>query len=196
MYKRQGNSSAPFAFFDQFQVKTGGYSVEFGRSTGGVVNASVRAGGNEFHGGVELTFEPAAFNATTDDHVFTHPTAPTTYALASRDKSSLTKANVWASGPIVKDRLFFFAMYENQDYRAGNTDNTGSDWTRTKSNNGFWGTRLDWNITDNHVLSLMAFSDKADSTASAYGYDWASENIGAYGGAVSYTHLDVYKRQL
>lgn len=181
-YRRQGNSSAPFAFFDQFQVKTGGYSVEFGRSTGGVVNASVRAGGNEFHGGAELTFEPAAFSAATDDHVFTHPTAPTTYVRGSRDKSSLTKTNIWASGPIVKDRLFFFAMYENQDYRAGNTDNTGSDWTRTKSNNGFWGTRLDWNITDNHVLSLMAFSDKADSAASAYAYDWSSERIGAYGG--------------
>ena len=181
-YRRQGNSSAPFAFFDQFQVKTGGYSVEFGRSTGGVINASVRSGGNEFHGGMEMTFEPAAFSARTDDHVFEHPTASTTYVLGSRDRSSLTKANVWASGPILRDKLFFFAMYENQDYRAGNTNNTGSEWTRTESDNGFWGTRLDWNITDDHALSLMAFSDKGDSTQSAYDYDWDSGAIGAYGG--------------
>jgi len=181
-YRRQGNSSAPFGFFDQFQVKTGGYSVEFGRSTGGVVNASVRSGGNEFHGGMELTFEPAAFSAKTDDHVFMHPNDPTTYVLGSHDRSSFTKANIWASGPIVKDRLFFFAMYEQRDYSAGNTNNTGATWTETTSNNGFWGTRLDWNITDDHQLSLMAFSDKGDSTASGYGYTWDTAAIGDFTG--------------
>lgn len=38
-YNRNGFSEAPFAFYQEFQVKTGGYSVEFGRTTGGVVNA-------------------------------------------------------------------------------------------------------------------------------------------------------------
>ena len=47
-YRRQGFSTAPFAFYDEFQVKTGGYSVEFGRSTGGVINAVTRRGSNEF----------------------------------------------------------------------------------------------------------------------------------------------------
>ena len=178
-YRRQGNSSAPFAFFDQFQVKTGGYSVEFGRSTGGVVSASVRSGGNEFHGGAELTFEPAAFSARKDDHVFVHPKDPTTYVLGSNDQSSFYKANVWASGPIVKDRLFFFAMYEQRDTHSGYTNNTGSTWSDYKAGNGFWGTRLDWNITDDHQLSLMAFSDKGDSTTAGYGYTWATSAIGA-----------------
>ena len=53
----------PFGFFEEFQVKTGGYSAEFGRSTGGVLNAVTRSGGNEFHGGVELTMEPSAWQA-------------------------------------------------------------------------------------------------------------------------------------
>ena len=47
-YRRQGFSAAPFAFYQEFQVKTGGYSVEFGRSTGGVINAVTRRGTNEF----------------------------------------------------------------------------------------------------------------------------------------------------
>lgn len=178
-YRRQGNSSAPFGFFDQFQVKTGGYSVEFGRSTGGVVNASVRSGGNEFHGGVELTFEPAAFKAKKEDRVFTHPTSPTTYVLGSHDRSTFTKANVWASGPIVKDRLFIFAMYEQRDTHSGNTNNTGSTWSDYNASNGFWGTRIDWNITDNHQLSLMGFSDEGDSTSAGYAYNWNTSAIGA-----------------
>lgn len=183
-YRRQGNSSAPFAFFDQFQVKTGGYSVEFGRSTGGVINASVRSGGNEFHGGAEFTFEPSAFSVRADDHVYTHvdPKQPTTYAYASHDRSSFAKGNVWASGPILKDRLFFFAMYEQQDTSSGNTNNTGSTWAQTDSGNGFWGTRLDWNITDDHSLSFVAFSDEGNSTSSGYGYDWDKSEIGAFTG--------------
>ncbi|HEY9133074.1 MAG TPA: carboxypeptidase regulatory-like domain-containing protein, partial [Dyella sp.] len=38
-YNRNGFSEAPYNFYQEFQVKTGGYSVEFGRTTGGVVNA-------------------------------------------------------------------------------------------------------------------------------------------------------------
>src|SRR5690606_48644 len=33
IYDRQGFSTPPFGFFQEFQVKTGGYSAEFGRST-------------------------------------------------------------------------------------------------------------------------------------------------------------------
>ena len=36
-YNRIGFSSVPYAFYKEFQVKTGGYSVEFGRTTGGVL---------------------------------------------------------------------------------------------------------------------------------------------------------------
>ena len=184
-YRRQGNSSAPFGFFDQFQVKTGGYSVEFGRSTGGVINASVRSGSNEFHGGLQVTAEPEAWKSKTDDHVFEHEhpdSFPTTYVRGSRDKADFAKVNAWASGPLVKDRLFFFAMYELRDSQAGNTNDTGSTWTKTESNNGFWGTRIDWNINDNHQLSLVGFSDEGDSTADAYGYNWDTKELGGYNG--------------
>ena len=68
-YNRNGFSEAPFAFYQEFQVKTGGYSVEFGRSTGGVVNAVTRSGRNDFHYGAELTTEPAAWQAAAHDYV-------------------------------------------------------------------------------------------------------------------------------
>jgi hypothetical protein len=57
-YNRIGFSSVPFAFYKEFQVKTGGYSVEFGRTTGGVINAVTRSGTNEFEFGSEITWEP------------------------------------------------------------------------------------------------------------------------------------------
>lgn len=47
-YNRIGSSTVPYAFYKEVQVKTGGYSVEFGRTTGGVINAVTRSGTNEF----------------------------------------------------------------------------------------------------------------------------------------------------
>src|SRR5690606_970112 len=185
IYRRQGSSTAPFGFFDQFEVKTGGYSVEFGRSTGGVINASVRSGGNEFHGGMQLTFEPEGLSSNAKDRIYEHdnPTQfPTTYVRGSRDRADFTKMNGWFSGPLLKDRLFFFAMYEARQSDSGNTNNTGSTWSTSTADNGFWGGRLDWNITDNHQLSLVAFSDEGDSVTKRYSYDWDTAVIGDYSG--------------
>lgn len=168
-YRRQGYSTVPFAFYQEFQVKTGGYSAEFGRSTGGVINAVVRSGGNEFHAGAEATFEPDAWSSAQKDHFHSDGTIDERDR-TSRDGGSFYKANLWASGPIVKDRLFFFAMYEQRDSNPRDIDTTEA-W-RTESNNDFWGAKFDWRINDNHLLELLAFSDKADSTTSAYDYDW------------------------
>lgn len=175
-YTRQGFSTAPFAFYKEFQVKTGGYSVEFGRSTGGVINTVTRSGSNELEGGVEVTFEPAAMRSSADDHF--HPDG-TLHALASHDTQQFTKANVWASGPLVRDRLFLFAMYEQRQNDVSNTDNLGTTWTDSYTSDGFWGTKLDWRIADNHLLELLAFSDAADSVQSSYNYDFATSEVGA-----------------
>ena len=98
-YRRQSFSTAPFAFYDQFQIKTGGYSVEFGRSTGGVINTVTRRGTNVFQGGVQATFQPEALSSNAEDHRYYDTDGagnpvPVDYR-ASRDKSSLIKTNVW-----------------------------------------------------------------------------------------------------
>ena len=56
--------SVPYAFYKEFQVKTGGYSVEFGRTTGGVINAVTRSGTNEFEFGTEVVWEPYSCTGT------------------------------------------------------------------------------------------------------------------------------------
>ena len=182
-YRRQSFSAAPFAFFREYQVKTGGYSVEFGRATGGVINAVTRSGGNEFEGGVELTFEPSAWKSSADDHYYdrenSNGTPVSSTYRASRDSSSFTKANVWASGPLVRDRLFLFAMYEQRDSNSRYSSSDGAEWFTGSSDNGFWGAKMDWRVTDNHLLELLAFSDEADSGTTTYAYDWDSREIGS-----------------
>src|SRR5690348_1938180 len=106
-YNRIGFSTVPYAFYDEFQVKTGGYSVEFGRTTGGVINAVTRRGTNQFKYGAELTMEPASWHSRADDH---YRADGTRHLTTTRDRDAPAKLNVYASGPIVKDKLFFFAM--------------------------------------------------------------------------------------
>lgn len=179
-YRRQGFSTVPFSFFQEVQVKTGGYSAEFGRSTGGVINAVTRSGGNEFQSGVEFTLEPAAWASSKVDHYHSDGTLDERDR-TSRDRSPFYKTNLWASGAMVKDKLFFFAMYERRDTSATDVD-TNEAW-KTQGDNGFWGTKLDWRINDNHLLELLAFSDKADSVTTYYdSYDWTNDDFGSSAG--------------
>src|SRR4029079_7860379 len=99
-YNRVGFSAAPYAFYKEFQVKTGGYSVEFGRTTGGVINAVTRSGTNEFEYGTEIAWEP--------DFMQTHK-SNFPDILGRYDEYNRRNYDVYASGPIVRDHLFFFA---------------------------------------------------------------------------------------
>ncbi|MEO5566546.1 MAG: TonB-dependent receptor [Luteimonas sp.] len=176
-FLRRGNSSVPYGFYQEFQIKTGGYSAEFGRSTGGVINAVTRSGGNDFQGGVELTFEPTGWRADGKDRYHKDGSLHEVY---SRDRSSWTKFNYWGSGPIVKDKLFFFGMYESRQSKSqGFGTSSSSDGY---SDNGFWGAKLDWRITDNHLFEVLAFSDEAESTSKRFAYNWTTDARGAYGG--------------
>ena len=59
----------------------------------------------------------------------------------SRDRDSLTKLNVFASGAIIPDKLFYFLMYEGRDGRPSNTNNDGTTITYNDSGDGFWGSK-------------------------------------------------------
>src|SRR5690606_30448625 len=81
-------------------------------------------------------------------------------------------SNVWGSGPLIRDRLFLFAMYELRDSDSKYTSDTGGTWYENSGENGFWGAKMDWRITDDHMLELLAFSDEGDSDTTTYGYSW------------------------
>ena len=52
--------------FQEFTVSTSSYSAEFGNSTGGVINFTIKTGGNDFHGEAYLFHINDYFNANID----------------------------------------------------------------------------------------------------------------------------------
>ena len=177
-YNRVGFSSAPYSFYKEFQVKTGGYSVEFGRTTGGVINAVTRSGTNEFEFGTEVVWEPNSLQSAKSNH-FNVDGSPR--IIGSYDEYDRTTASVYASGPIVKDRLFFFALYEARDHERDNTDDEAGSFFSAKEDTGFWGAKIDWQISDKHLLELLAFSDENEEDRDSFGFTFPPGTRGAFG---------------
>ena len=122
-----------------------------------------------------MTLEPSAWASEKEDH-FHSDGSVDERGYTSRDSRSFYKTNLWASGPIVKDKLFFFAMYENRDSSPKDFDGTAA--YLTDSNDDFWGAKFDWRINDDHLLELLAFSDKAESPTDIYLYNYAAGRLG------------------
>lgn len=176
-YNRIGSSSIPYAFYKEFQVKTGGYSVEFGRTTGGVINAVSRSGTNEFDFGTEIAWEPSGLQSSKTNRFNANGTPR---IIGSYDEHDNTSATVYASGPIVQDHLFFFALYEARDYQSNYTSNSANTFYEANEDNGFWGAKIDWQINDSNLLELLAFSDENQEVRDAFGFSYPEGERGAY----------------
>jgi hypothetical protein len=87
----------------EFQVLTGGFPAEYGRATGGVVNAITRSGTNQFHGTVFEFLRNSALDA--NDYFSRAAGTP-------KPPFKRNQFGVAAGVPIIKDRLFVFADYE------------------------------------------------------------------------------------
>jgi hypothetical protein len=106
--ERSNNAfTIPQEAIQEFQVVASGYSAEFGRSTGGIVNAITKSGTNTNHGSV---FYLNRNKDWAEKNAFGQNAAPTQQQFGGS-----------FGGPIARNRLFFFGAYELQ--RLKNTRN-------------------------------------------------------------------------
>ncbi|MCI0487511.1 MAG: carboxypeptidase regulatory-like domain-containing protein [Blastocatellia bacterium] len=112
--ERSNNAyTIPQEAIKEFQVVAAGYSAEFGRSTGGIVNAVTKSGTNDFHGSAFFLNRPESlvrgnrfFDALEED--------------IEREVFPAPSQQQWGGsigGPIRTDKIFFFGAYEQQRLR-------------------------------------------------------------------------------
>jgi outer membrane receptor protein involved in Fe transport len=94
---------------EEFSVLTSNYSAEYGRTSGGVVNAITRSGTNQFHGGVYEFLRNSALDARNFFDGKIPPFRRNQFGAA-------------AGGPIRKDKLFVFGDYEGIRQSKGITE--------------------------------------------------------------------------
>jgi hypothetical protein len=104
----------PFDAIGQQQMKTGGYSAEFGRSLGGVISLSTKQGTNEWHGGMSIAYNPAGLRAKRPNILSREPEgAGTTYfSFGEANTVDSMTTNLYLGGPLLKDKLFVFGLVE------------------------------------------------------------------------------------
>ncbi|MGH6978987.1 MAG: TonB-dependent receptor, partial [Brevundimonas sp.] len=154
-----GSSTIPFEFLQTVETKTGGYSAEFGRGTGGVLNQTTKSGGNEWKFGITGYWES---NDLRD-------TSPNTFAaLNELDERESSDIVVEAGGPILEDRLFVYGIYDFRDRSGSDTSATSGRRTDYKNDTPFYGGKVDFLITDDHRLEATYWSDKIEQTAETF----------------------------
>ena len=106
---RTGSGRAPYQFsqdaVQEFQVNSNGYSAEFGRAAGAVINVVTKSGTNDFHGSLFEFYRDKSLNANT---FFNNA--------ANRPRPALHVNQFGGNigGPIIKNKLFFFFDYDGQ----------------------------------------------------------------------------------
>lgn len=86
----------------EFSVLTSNYSAEYGKTSGGVVNAITRSGTNGFHGSAYEFLRNSALDAR---NFFEDPTQPKAPFKRNQFGGAI-------GGPLIKNRTFFFADFE------------------------------------------------------------------------------------
>jgi hypothetical protein len=133
-WQQFGKQSSTYVqdWIQEFQVMTNSYPAEFGTASGGIINAITRSGENRFNGRLYGFFRDDALDAAPFAGRFDEKEQP--QYLAEPPHLSQSRLGAFLSGPIVKDRLFFFVGYERFD-RESSEVLTISDYWRQRGVN-------------------------------------------------------------
>jgi outer membrane receptor protein involved in Fe transport len=180
-------------FIQEVNVITGGFMPEFGRATGGVMTAVTKSGSNQFHGSVFGNLAPGFLEGTPT------PVAREGTVITTRQQLwNLGDFGATLGGPIVQDKLWFFAgvapsFTRRVLDRSLNAFVLGEDGTPVKDANGFSRTeplpnsatryfadqrsvqylgKLTWQVHSDHSLSLSVYGTPAGSGGNGrFGYN-------------------------
>ena len=116
----------------EFNLVTGPLNAEYDRNSGGIVNATLKSGTNKFHGDAFEFYRDTFLNTGGFfNNVAATAATPTAPAVAQHKLVQPYHQNIFGGtlgGPILRDKIHFFAAYEGRRQRQPNT-NSGSSTT-------------------------------------------------------------------
>jgi len=134
-----GTQLVGFDAIEEVSVLTANYDAEYSYATGGVINLVIKSGSNAFSGTVDARYRDQGFNET-GDHYDPHD-----------DVSSRLSLAATLGGPILRDRLWFFAAFD--EFQEKNTP-TGA-LAATEITGRSLIAKLTWAASNRHRLNAM-----------------------------------------
>lgn len=193
-----GSAEVPFDFYRTVEVKSGGYPAEYGRATGGIINATTKSGSNDFMAAVHLNWSPNFLRSRGKDLIVcefanpleTNPTgAKNCEPSTSRYNDSVESysATVEAGMPIIKDRLFVYGLVEFRKTESMTNDLVTGTGFKRKSTDPFWGVKVDAYPLDNHHLELTVYDTRNQLVRSDLSAVIGADGKAVYGSAKAIT---------
>jgi hypothetical protein len=169
----QNVKSVNFDFIQEVETITGGLNAEYGRMTGGVINAITKSGSNEFHGDV---FGYNAGGALRSDPSYQKELPTSATSIGDIDKQLDYGANL--GGFIMKDRLWFFGAYNRvtetdlsvlvQPLTTPNFSLPNGATLPTDITRDLYAAKLSLALTPSHVLNASVLGDPSESDGAQF----------------------------
>ncbi|ALL15342.1 TonB-dependent receptor [Caulobacter henricii] len=170
-----GASTVPFEFYKSVEVKTGGYAAEYGRATGGIVNAVSKSGSNDFTFAVHGNWSPNSLGEAQKD----------TYQTRGKLREVENKDVVFeVGGPIIEDRLFFYGLAQLRDNKSVNASKAAGSINTDVARDPFYGLKLDGYITDRQHLEFTLIDTQRVTKRSSRAYTYSATGTADTYGAV------------
>ena len=149
-----GGSGAnlPFEFVQEVQVLTGAYGADIGKSTGGVFNVITKSGSNEIRGDVFGYFTAKSF-------VRSVKSSAIPFTGAAANGFSEVDAGADVGGPIIKDKLWFFAAFNPQFRKNYSLTQVFLNEVNNEVKTPFYAGKITYGPSINHTINLSTFGD-------------------------------------
>jgi len=108
------NSNLPFQVVQEVQVKSSGFEAEYGGATGGVINVVTKGGNDEFHGEFGMQFRTSKLEPIERTSYFFNANGDPEYYPSRRDAYLEFNPTANLSGPIIKNKVWFFGSWTPQ----------------------------------------------------------------------------------
>jgi hypothetical protein len=183
-----GGVALPYGSIEQQQTFTSGYGAAYGRSIGGVINQIGKSGSNEWHFGVRTVWTPESMRGSRDNHYFVNPLSEVPGEMVgdlasfnTQDRVSEAVYDLYVSGPLIKDRLFFFASAEKDDRWGTSIGGFGSPHkTNYRYEYPKYYAKLSWNINNDNFLTLTGLQSSRKVWSSQYAFDYDTLQSGDF----------------
>jgi Carboxypeptidase regulatory-like domain len=115
-------SDLPFQLVQEVQVKSSGFEAEYGGATGGVINVVTKGGSNNWRGETGSQFRPGNLQTSGRNALILNNQNQAEYFPPQKaDRSLGFFPSISLGGPILKDKIWFFASYTPQIFTAART---------------------------------------------------------------------------
>ena len=187
-----GGSNVPFDFYDQVEVKTGGYDAEYGRNTGGAFIGTTRSGSDHFHGGLSVSYAPGSMSQTSHTYAVDLNQGTTAYT----KRGTHEEETLWLSGPVWKNHIYFFGMYNPRSFSDTTTTLHNGALQSTAVQNykddPFYGGKLTLMLNPQQRLDVTYFKDSEIPDTNTTYVPGAGSNGDALAGTGGITRIYKY----